>query len=244
MSGKKYLAYAICSETNSVLFDLSPDKIAPIEDMKYFINLVTQMSRILQPSVLFINGAHKPFYKKIPKAEVPDEPRKLGKYLVKLMKGFKKDERVMLIGTTNEPWNSKIGKMKKCYEKILLVPRSDYGTTFMTWHHELLNLLGVPRDICVSPLAMVTQGLSTGQIMSCIRENVDIERRMKFPRHPLTLAELVEAFVSKSVYPQTLQEFNKYLKWFKKANKMAKVRAKLVLEAHPPENVDDKKKKK
>lgn len=33
--------------------------------MKYFIHLITKMAKILQPTILFIDGAHKPFIKKV-----------------------------------------------------------------------------------------------------------------------------------------------------------------------------------
>lgn len=244
LSGKKYLAHAICSETNSVLFDLSPDKIAPIEDMKRFVNLVTQMARILQPTILFINGAHKPFYKKVPKDEQELNPKKLGKFLFKnIVKPIKKDEKVMLIGTTNEPWKCALGRLRKCYEKIFLIPRTDYGNTFITWRHELLHRLGIPRDICVSPLAKVTQGLSTGQIIKCVDDCVGVRRRMRLSRENLTLEELLEYFLRQDppLYPMTLQVFEKYKKWFTKANKLAKKRNKEVLLAHPLEEGEDNK---
>lgn len=244
LSGKKYLTHAICSETNSVLFDLSPDKIAPVQDMKYFVNLVTQMARVLQPSILFINGAHKPFYKKVPKDEQELTPKKLSKFLFKnIVKPIKKEEKIMLIGTTNEPWNSALGKMKKCYEKILLIPCTDYRNSFITWRHQLLQKLNIPRDICVSPLAKVMQGLSTGQIIKWVNECVGIRRRMRLSRQELTFEELLEYFLSQEppLFPMTPDDFEKYKNWFTKANKLAKKRKEQVLLAHPPENVEDTK---
>lgn len=238
-SGKKFLVRAVASETNAVLFDLSPEKVAAFSDMKYFIALITQMAKVLQPTILMIDGGHKPFYKKVPKTEKDSDPKKLGKYLIKqILKPIKQEDKIMLIGTTNEPWNSALGKMKKCYEKILLLPRADYGNAFITWRQELLKLLGVPRDICLSPLAMVSQGFSTGDIIECIQKSVDIRRRMKFPRNPLKIEELLEHFLSQDPpkFPKTVEEFAKYLKWYQKANKLAKARAKAVLEAHPPED--------
>lgn len=242
-SGKKYLVHAISSEINAVLFDLSPEKVATFSDMKYFVSLITEMARVLQPSVLMIDGGHKPFYKKIPKPEQELDPKKLGKHLItKILKPIKPADKIMLIGTSNEPWNSALGKMKKCYEKILLLPKTDYANAFITWHKKLLELPGVPREICVSPLAMVTQGLSSGQIIKSIEDSVGVRRRMTFSRKPLTLSELLESFLSEDPpkYPMTVQEFAKYLKWYEKANKLAKKRANAVKEAHPPEDAAGK----
>uniref|UniRef100_A0A336LYZ1 CSON006353 protein n=1 Tax=Culicoides sonorensis TaxID=179676 RepID=A0A336LYZ1_CULSO len=250
LSGKKFLTYAICSETNAVLFDLSPDKIAKIQDIKYFINLILTMARVLQPTILFINDAHKPFFKKTPKIDMDLNPKKSGKFLVKrIVKQIKKDEKIMLIGITTEPWKSNFKKLKKCYQKIFLIPRMDYGNSFITWRHTLLQKLGVPRDICVSPLAKVTEGLSTGKIIKCVNDTLNIRRRMKFSREDVTLDELLEYFLRQNPpwYPMKLEMFEKYRKWFIKANLLAKKRKREVLRAHPPEEtgkIKDKTNKK
>lgn len=243
-SGKKFLVRAIASETNSILFDLSPEKVAGFDDMNYFVELITQMAKVLQPTILMIDGGHKPFYKKVPKSEKGLEPKRFGKYLLKqILKSIKQQDKIMLIGTSNEPWNSKLGKMKKCYEKIFLLPRTTHGNVFITWRQELLKLLGIPRDISVSALAKVTQGYTTGEIIDCIQKTVGIRRRMKFERNPLKLEELLEHFLSKNPpkFPQTPEEFVKYLKWYRKANKLAKYRTRAVLEAHPPDTEVDAK---
>lgn len=246
LSGKKYLVRAICSETNSVLFNLSPDKLAPITDMKHFVNLITQMARILQPTILFIDGAHKPFYKKVPIDEQEQDPKKLGSFLIKnIVKPIKNDEKILVIGTTNEPWKGSIGKMKKCYEKIFLIPRTDYGNTFIMWRHELLKKLKVPRDICLSPIAKVTNGISTGQICKCVEDCVGLRRRIKFSVNDLTLEELLEYFLVQEppLYPMTVKEFEKYKKWFTKANVLAKKQQKQILLANPVDGKETKKKK-
>jgi IQ and AAA domain-containing protein len=74
--GKKLLADAICSEVDAVCFDLSAPIIAnPKCDLGHFGHLILKMARLLQPTVLFIDGAHKPFYRKIPREEKPLDPR-------------------------------------------------------------------------------------------------------------------------------------------------------------------------
>lgn len=72
LSGKKILVNAIANETNAVMFDISPEKIANstynVEDKKerkLFIQLLQKMTKVLEPSIVFINGAEKPFYKKV-----------------------------------------------------------------------------------------------------------------------------------------------------------------------------------
>lgn len=62
--GKKHIIYAVAAEIGAVVFNLSRGIASKYKDnMPYFVQLVTKMATILQPTVLFINGAHKPFIK-------------------------------------------------------------------------------------------------------------------------------------------------------------------------------------
>lgn len=64
--GKKHIIYAVVAELDAIVFDLSTEAINKYkDDMPYLMHLVSKMAKILQPAVLFINGAHKPFIKKV-----------------------------------------------------------------------------------------------------------------------------------------------------------------------------------
>lgn len=83
------------------------------------IHLVAKMSRILQPSIIYFDGGEKPFYKKVPKNEQHLEPKRLGaKLFPKLVKTFRPQDRVLLLGVTRQPWAGAAGGMKKCYERV------------------------------------------------------------------------------------------------------------------------------
>lgn len=65
-SGKKHIIYALIAELGAVVFNLSSDVVLKYQDnMAYFVHLVDKMAKILQPVVLFIDEAHKPFIKKV-----------------------------------------------------------------------------------------------------------------------------------------------------------------------------------
>lgn len=68
-SGKKLLVNAICNETKAVMFDLTPKnlvgKYQQKDEKRNLIQYVIFLSKLLQPSVIFIDGAEKPFYKKV-----------------------------------------------------------------------------------------------------------------------------------------------------------------------------------
>ncbi|XP_055528319.1 dynein regulatory complex protein 11 [Wyeomyia smithii] len=231
--GKTMLVEAICTETNSVLFTLSCSNIAPVDasELPLLLHMVLKMARILQPTVIYIDQAHKPFYKKIPPEEKSIDPTKLGKFLFKLLvKQIKKDEKILLVGTSSQPWTAKLGKFKKCFEKFLIIPKTDYGTTQLLWKKALSKKVGIGKDFDVSPLSMVTKGYSPQQIMGCVNQVLGIRRRMRLEREPLTAEELLEYFLRKSPpeYPITDKEYDKYLKFYRKSDKLAKKRAKMV----------------
>uniref|UniRef100_A0A182P6W8 Tryptophan--tRNA ligase, mitochondrial n=1 Tax=Anopheles epiroticus TaxID=199890 RepID=A0A182P6W8_9DIPT len=235
--GKTLLLEAICSETGSVLLDLSVDTCAPIEpnNMAYFLQLVLRAARLLQPSVIAIEAVHRAFYKKVPDADKPLDPQKLGKHLFKLIvKQLKPEDKVLLIGTCNQPWLAKVGPLKKCFEKFLLLPRPDYGSTVLLWRYALRCFPTVPRDLDVSALAKVTVGYSAEQILRCTKEVLTIRRRMQLGRKPLQVDELLNHFLTGTPigpqYPIADKEYDKFLKWHRKVDKLAKQRAKLMRE--------------
>ncbi|CAH1966645.1 unnamed protein product [Acanthoscelides obtectus] len=105
-SGKHLLANAIFNETKCVLFDLSPEKTAGKypgpKGMKMFMHLVSKMSKLLAPSIIYFDAAEKIFYKKVPKEEKELDPKRIGKKLMKgVIKTIGKDDRVLILGKTH-----------------------------------------------------------------------------------------------------------------------------------------------
>lgn len=177
--GKKLLVDALCSEMNAVMFDLSPKIVKPVEDMNEFLSFVMEMAKKLQPTVIFIDGAHKPFIRIVPEEDRLDYPRKLGGYLLrKIVKKLTVEDAVMLISTTNQPWNCNFFPLRQCYEKIVTFPAQlDYGTALMTWNKGLQAKRIFNFD--ASPLAQVTRNYTIGDILDSIDNQVDLRRRME-----------------------------------------------------------------
>lgn len=88
-SGKDMLVHAICNEAGAVLFDLTPANIVGKYPGKsgliMLIHLVLKVGRLLQPSVIYMDNAERPFVKKIPKTDKSD-PKRLKKDLPKIVK--------------------------------------------------------------------------------------------------------------------------------------------------------------
>lgn len=85
------------------------------------VHLLTKMSRILQPSIIFIDGGEKPFYKKVPKPERSQEPKKLGKVLLKqIVKPILPEDRVLVLAISNQPFAAKAKPLIKTFERVLI----------------------------------------------------------------------------------------------------------------------------
>lgn len=180
--GKKFLVDALATEIGVVKFDLSASVCVRFADnMGAFVQDVCKMARLLQPAMLFIDGAHKPFIKRIAPGGEAEQPRLLGPFVARILKALKPTDRVMLVGTTNEPWNADAAAMKKCWELVLLCPGADYGTTLLTWQTALQRLLddGPLRLMDVSALSMVTKYYGIEQMLAAAERVVDLKRRVQ-----------------------------------------------------------------
>lgn len=83
------------------------------------IHLITKMSKILQPSIIFFDGAERIFYKKVPKDEKDLDPKRVGNKLVKgIIKLIKPEDRILVLGVTGAPWLAQAAKMKKAFERV------------------------------------------------------------------------------------------------------------------------------
>jgi IQ and AAA domain-containing protein len=176
--GKKFLVHALCTEMDAVLFDLSAPVVKDIEDMPYFLNLVMQMAVKFQPSVLLIDGAHKPFIKKISDEMRDENPKKLGKFLSKnVVKNLTVEDTVVLIGLTNDPSNCNFNSMRACYEKfVVFPPKLDAATASAAWKCGLRKNRIYNFD--VSSLAQPSCSFSIGDILDSINSHLNLRRRM------------------------------------------------------------------
>lgn len=79
-----------------------------------------------------MDDAEKPFVKKVPKTDKTD-PKRLRKDLPKLVKSITGEDRVLLIGTSNKPWDGDQKLLYQTYDKVIYIPRPDYGTVSLIW---------------------------------------------------------------------------------------------------------------
>ncbi|XP_065736705.1 dynein regulatory complex protein 11 [Phocoena phocoena] len=243
--GKKLLVHAICTETGANLFDLSAANIAGKypgkSGLQLMLHMALKVARQLQPSVVWIGDTEKTFYKKVPNAERKMEPKRLKKQLLKILKLLKPDDRVLIVGTTQRPFDAELQPLCKVYQKIILVPRPDYASRYVLWKEIIQRHGGVITGaLSVSCLAKITDGFTQGHIVQVVKE-VLTERRIRQQSHkPLTALEFIASLTSMS--PVYQEEEESFKDWYAKTP-MSKKRA-LALTGDNKENEKDKGKEK
>ncbi|XP_013865764.1 IQ and AAA domain-containing protein 1 [Austrofundulus limnaeus] len=196
--GKKMLVHAICQETGSTLFDLSPLNTAgkyPGKDgLAMMLHMVFKVARLLQPSVILIEDAEKMFYKKTPAAETELDPKRLKKNLPELLKLIKGEDRVLVIGTTKDPHSADVESLCKMYTKIILIPRPDYSSRYVLWKKLIMKEGGeVTFALDLSSLAKNSDGYTPGHMVQAIRSVLTKKRILQQARKPLTAREFIPA---------------------------------------------------
>ncbi|KAM5303199.1 IQ and AAA domain-containing protein 1-like [Glossophaga mutica] len=194
--GKKMLVNAVCTETGANLFDLSPanlqDKYPGKTGVQMIVHIVFKVARLLQPSVIWIGNAEKNFYKKVPKEEEEMDPKRIRKDLTKALQLLGPGDRVMLIGTTDQPQLAEMRGLCRTYERILFMPRPDYASRYVLWKH-MLEAQGakVTQSLDLSALAMVSDGYTPGHILQAIRWVLTERRVLQLSKRPLVASEFL-----------------------------------------------------
>uniref|UniRef100_A0A1A9WAA2 ATPase AAA-type core domain-containing protein n=1 Tax=Glossina brevipalpis TaxID=37001 RepID=A0A1A9WAA2_9MUSC len=199
-NGKKLLVNIIASEMDAVLMNLSPEKTAKYSDkINYLLHVIMKVARAFQPTIIFINDAHRVFWRKVPKDQEDLKPQLLAvPFQKKLLKPIKKTDRIMIVGTTDQPWAAS-GKFNKAFQKMLLIPRSEYGSLFLLWLEYLIQNVGGEdvKDYMVTALTKVFRNYQTGDVVNNINITLNIERRMRLHREPLQPFEIINYFLDR-----------------------------------------------
>ncbi|CAL7939548.1 unnamed protein product [Xylocopa violacea] len=244
-SGKKMLVNAICTELGATLFDITPANIAGKYPGKLglimLVHLVSKVARLLQPSVIFIDGAEKPFVKKISKAD-KTEPKRLKKDLPKLVKSITSEDKVILIGISNLPWDGDQKLLYQTYDKIIYIPRPDYGTMSLIWKELLYKHSGINRQFDTSAMAKLCDGFTVGTVLTSINEVMTTKRIVQLRTHPLTHGELINMLSTRD--PVYCEEEDAFLAWLTKTPIYRKKQRALELERQQLEEANEKQKRK
>ncbi|XP_040896572.1 dynein regulatory complex protein 11 [Toxotes jaculatrix] len=217
--GKKMLVHAICHETGANLFDLSPlntaGKYPGKSGLAMMLHIVFKVARLLQPSVIWIEDAEKMFYKKVPKEEKELDPKRLKKDLPKSLKLIKGEDRVLIVGTTKDPQSADIKSLCKMYNKIILIPRPDYGSRYILWKQLIKKQGGeITNALDLSSLAKISDGYTPGHMVQVIQSVVTKRRILQQANRPLTAAEFVSPLAK--IDPVFQEEEEALKNWYAK----------------------------
>ncbi|XP_056206542.1 dynein regulatory complex protein 11 [Falco biarmicus] len=217
--GKKMLVHAICTETGANLFNLSASNIARKypgkSGLQMMLHKVLKVAKQLQPSVVWIGDTEKIFSKAVPKAEEEMNLKHLEKILPKFLKALKAQDRVLLVGTTNRPFDANLKPFCKVYQKIILIPRPDYASRFVLWKHIILQNGGViTSSLNISCLAKVSDGFTPGHIIQAVQAVLSELRLLQMTRKPLTTAEFVTSLARQD--PVYIEEEETFKAWYAK----------------------------
>ncbi|XP_067326692.1 IQ and AAA domain-containing protein 1-like [Anolis sagrei] len=207
-TGKRMLVHAACTEAGANLFDLSAVNLAGKypgkAGLQMLMHLVLKVGRLLQPSIIWVGDAEKTFYKKVPREEKELDPRRLRKDLPRALRLLKPGDRVMLVGTSSRPYLADLKGLCRTYERILLVPRPDYASRFVTWRRLIERQGGaVSSRLDMSALAKVSEGYSQGAMAGAVSAVLSERRLLQLPKRPLLAAELLQALArADPVFPE------------------------------------------
>ncbi|TMW47247.1 hypothetical protein DOY81_007674, partial [Sarcophaga bullata] len=219
---------------DALFMNLSPERTHQFTgNLKYFVHVVMKVAKAFEPTIIFIQDAHRVFWKKVPKDQMHLNPTLLKDVLLKnILKPLKKDDKIMVVGTSDMPWSAN-PKFKNAFQTILLVPKSDYGTVFLLWLELLTQNVNKNdfNDTILSALAKVFRAYNTGDLSNCMTKTMNVARRLRTCSHPLDPKEFLEYFINRSdpVFPPDEKVYEKYENFYNKTNKFGKLKANALL---------------
>ncbi|XP_073433693.1 dynein regulatory complex protein 11 [Dendrobates tinctorius] len=242
--GKKMLVNAICNETGANLFNLSPSNISGKypgkSGLQMMLHMVLKVARQLQPSIIWIEEAEKMFYKKVPKTEKQLDPKRLKKDLPKLLKSIKSEDRILVVGTSQRPFDAEVKPLSKVYKKIILVPRPDYAARLVLWKQLISIRVESTTSLNYSALAKITDGFTPGHMVQAVDTVLNDRRLRQLSQKPLAATEFLGSLSRQE--PVYKEEEEAFKTWYSKTP-LGKKRSKTMPGAEEEKGKDKGKKK-
>ena len=193
-SGKTMLVNAIANEIGAWVFNLTPKNTAGLfvgkSNVTKMVHMAYKVAKAHAPAIIYIDNVEMIFAKKVPKDDTSD-PKRLKKDILKFAKGVGVSDHVILIGTSNKPWDADVKAMLPLFQKNLYCSKPDYSSRYTLWSHFITLRAGhVGKNIGFGLLSRLSNGLSAGQIYSvCLRVLTDRRVRLVRPYSSLIPAK-------------------------------------------------------
>ncbi|CAK1588047.1 unnamed protein product [Parnassius mnemosyne] len=197
-AGKRTLIYALATETNALLIDLSPlnvyNKFPGPKNLKKMFTFVNKISRLMQPTIILVADADKMFYKRVPNEERMFDPLRMQKdFFKEIIKPITHLDKILVLGTASEPWLSKAAPMSKAFPSIIMFPRTDYGSISFLLKNMLMKYHGINREFNVHSIAQVLRGYDIKTIKRALDTIMDGKRITQLYYKPLQPSEILDA---------------------------------------------------
>ncbi len=215
-TGKTMIVRAIASETNAVVFDLSPlnieGKYTNRKEEEKLVASVMVVAKEYQPSLIYIDEAEKVWpakkkgKKKKKKKADPSNPARIKKALSKWKGKFIDDTtRITIVGCTSEPDEGSKKDFKKFFDKAIYFPFPDYTTRRLMWKTFIEEIGGKLRpDFPLSTLAHISHGYSSGSIRKTCEKVLTAYRKKHVIFFKFNLVDGTKTFNSARVHRPTL----------------------------------------
>lgn len=79
-----------------------------------------------------------------------------------LFLGIYPEDRVIFIGTSRSPWEAEQKLLFQCYQKVIQIPRADYGSISLMWRTVLHKAGALSPRLDVSSLSRVSDSYTIG----------------------------------------------------------------------------------
>ena len=219
--GKSMLASRIAWLTGANVFDLSPANMMgkfPGKTVALALHKVFKVAKAMAPSIILIEDADLMFTKpkKLPPAyKGPGGPRRYRKALLKQAKSIKPGSRVMMVGTSSNPWNATLKLLLRLFPSVTHIPRPDYATRALLWRTFIeAKGLFLPDSFDLSTLAKISDGYLAGAIESVVSSVLTPARARMLESTPLSVSEFVKPLAATD--PLFAEDDARWKKWVAK----------------------------
>jgi len=165
--GKTLIAKAAATECETTFFSLSAADLMVkwVGDSEQRVKTLFQVAREMQPAIIFMDEIDAIGVKR-----TGSESAVMTRVLTQLLQGMdgitsKVDERIMVLGATNRPWNIDSALLRR-FDKRIMVPLPDDITRREVFKISMKNMprLKVSDDVNLSELSRLTVGYTGDDI--------------------------------------------------------------------------------
>lgn len=218
-TGKTLLAKAVAGELDATFFNISPATMMSkwLGESEKIVKKLFDIAKEKQPSIIFIDEVDA--LTQIRSGNENDAMRRVKTQLLTSMEGLtsKKEDRVVVIGATNVPWEIDPAFRRRFERRIYIpLPDREARTEIFKIHTKGIEL---DEDVDFELLADLTEGFSGADIANVCREAImrpvrelDTQGAITDPNvkaRPVNMDDFLESMkvVKPSVSPEELKKF-------------------------------------